>query len=86
MPKEEGGNALHENPFVFLFSPPKQANFCNGLIWAELTQRGSVLDSRSREVYAKRIHHLGLFLSLRQPENAFPIYYKVADSFTLSKR
>jgi hypothetical protein len=32
MPKEEGGNALHENPFVFLFSPPKQANFCNGLI------------------------------------------------------
>lgn len=44
------------------------------LMEEELTQWRNVLDSRSRYVCAKRIHHLGLSHSLCQPENASLIY------------
>lgn len=71
---------------LFLSFPTNKRTSVMVLIQAELTQRGSVLDSLSREVYAKRIHHLGLSLSLRQPENASLVSGWVAGGFTPPKR
>lgn len=58
------------------------------LIQAELTQRGSISDSLSREVYAKRIRHLGLFLSLCVSTRKCLSHLRVGDpgGFTLPKR